>query len=134
MSTLEVKVTRRATWRRSTRCSILGGDLVGLHLSLVCGVALCNIGGVGSIEVEKVLVEELEPVLDILATLLSGLVDLRVELDKGRQDELLEIVGEGEVTIAEIDALALDGLERLSQRSAVVSQESIELFVRGEHK
>lgn len=85
----------------------------------------------GSIEVEKVLVEELEPVLDILAALLSGLVDLCVELDKGRQDELLEIVGEGEVTVAEVDALVLDGLERLSQRSAVVSQKSFELFVQG---
>ena len=77
------------------------------------------------------LVKELEAVLDILAALLSGLVDLCVELDKGRQDELLKIVGEGEVAVAEVDALVFDGLERLSQRSAVVSQESLELFVQG---
>lgn len=129
--TLDVKVARRTTWGRSTRNSILGGDLVGLHLSLVGGVALCDIGGVGSIEVEKVLVEELEPVLDILAALLSGLVDLSVEFDKGRQDELLEIVGEGEVAVTKVDALVLDGLERFSQGSTVVSQKSVELFVQG---
>jgi hypothetical protein len=68
----------------------------------------------GSIEVKEVFVKELEPVFDILAALLSGLVDLCVEFDKGRENQLLEIVGEGEVTVAEIDALVLDGLERLS--------------------
>lgn len=83
----------------------------------------------GSIKVEEVFVKESEPVFDILAALLSSLVDLCVEFDKGREDELLEIVGEGEMAVAEIDTLILDGLERLSQRSAVVSEKSFELFM-----